>query len=142
VKLKLSGWLLFVFLEKPWYEVCLIRIKEQVGCKRSTVCTHMYADCRYLHLLFNLSIFVFHMYTTYIKVWREYSTGMYIRDVLCLPHGVPASIWLFGLNSFHCSGMVSFIDVNFFYENPFSIFNLKKRKINSILQIVYTIKGS
>jgi hypothetical protein len=26
-------------------EVCLIRIKEQVGDKRSTVCTHGYADC-------------------------------------------------------------------------------------------------
>ena len=27
------------------YEVCLIRIKEQIGEKRSTVCTHRYADC-------------------------------------------------------------------------------------------------
>jgi hypothetical protein len=27
------------------HEVCLIRIKEQVGEKRSTVCTHRYADC-------------------------------------------------------------------------------------------------
>jgi hypothetical protein len=27
------------------YEVCLIRIKEQVGEKRSTVGTHRYADC-------------------------------------------------------------------------------------------------
>ena len=33
------------------YEVCLIRIMEQVGEKRSTVCTHMYADC----LLKNMS---------------------------------------------------------------------------------------
>ena len=37
-------WLLF-FLEKPLYEVCLVRIKEQVDKKRSTVCTHRYADC-------------------------------------------------------------------------------------------------
>jgi hypothetical protein len=29
----------------PLYEVCLIRIKEEVGEKRSTVCTHRYADC-------------------------------------------------------------------------------------------------
>jgi hypothetical protein len=36
----------FVFLEKPLglYEVCLIRIQEQVGEKRSTVCSHRYAD--------------------------------------------------------------------------------------------------
>ena len=27
------------------YEVCLIRIKEQVGEKRNTVYTHRYADC-------------------------------------------------------------------------------------------------
>ena len=27
------------------YEVCLIRIREQVGEKRSTACTHRYADC-------------------------------------------------------------------------------------------------
>jgi hypothetical protein len=32
--------------------VCLIRIKEKVGEKRSTVCTHRYADC----LLKNTSI--------------------------------------------------------------------------------------
>jgi hypothetical protein len=25
--------------------VCLIRIKEEVGEKKSTVCTHRYADC-------------------------------------------------------------------------------------------------
>jgi len=36
---------LFVFLEKAQYEVCLIRIKEQVGEKRSAICTHRYADC-------------------------------------------------------------------------------------------------
>jgi hypothetical protein len=35
----------FSFFEKPLYEVCLIRIKEQVGERRSTVCTHRYADC-------------------------------------------------------------------------------------------------
>jgi hypothetical protein len=33
------------------YEVCYILIKEQVGEKRSTVCTHRYADC----LLINMS---------------------------------------------------------------------------------------
>ena len=34
------------FLEKALYElICLIRIKEQVGEKRSTVCTRRYADC-------------------------------------------------------------------------------------------------
>jgi hypothetical protein len=27
------------------YEICLIRVKEQVGERRSTVCTHRYADC-------------------------------------------------------------------------------------------------
>jgi hypothetical protein len=26
-------------------EVCLVRIKEQVGERRSTVCTHLYVDC-------------------------------------------------------------------------------------------------
>jgi len=35
----------FRFLEKPLYEVCLIRIKEKVGEKRSTFCAHRYADC-------------------------------------------------------------------------------------------------
>ena len=29
----------------PLYEICLIRIKEQVGEKSSIVCTHRYADC-------------------------------------------------------------------------------------------------
>ena len=51
-EVKGSDWLLFVFLEKPLYEVCLIRIKEFVGEKRTTVCTHRYADC----LLKNTSI--------------------------------------------------------------------------------------
>ena len=45
VKLKGLDQLLFVLLEKPQYEVCLVRIKEQVGEKRSTVCTYRYADC-------------------------------------------------------------------------------------------------
>ena len=45
VKLKGLGQVLFVLLEKPLYEVCLVRIKKQVGEKRSTVCTHRYADC-------------------------------------------------------------------------------------------------
>ena len=44
-EIKGSGQFLFVFLEKPLYEVCLIQIKEQVGEKRSTVCTHRHADC-------------------------------------------------------------------------------------------------
>ena len=44
-EIKGSGLLLLVFLEKPLHEVCLIRIKEQVSGKRSTVCTHGYADC-------------------------------------------------------------------------------------------------
>ena len=34
--------LLFVFLEKSLCDVCLIRIKEQVGGKR--ICTHRYED--------------------------------------------------------------------------------------------------
>jgi hypothetical protein len=50
-EIKGSGSLLFDFLEKPLYEVCLIRIKEQVSKKRSTVCTHRYANC----LLKNMS---------------------------------------------------------------------------------------
>ena len=49
--IKRLGQLLFVFLEKPLYKVCLIRIKEQVRNRRSTVCTHRYADC----LLKNMS---------------------------------------------------------------------------------------
>jgi hypothetical protein len=31
--------------EKSLYEVCLIRIKEQVGEKKSKVCTHKYSEC-------------------------------------------------------------------------------------------------
>ena len=38
-----SGYFPFVFLEKPLYEVCLIRITEQVG-EKITVCTHGNAD--------------------------------------------------------------------------------------------------
>jgi hypothetical protein len=45
VKLKDRASFFSFFLEKPLYEVCLIRIKEQVSEKRSTVCTHKYADC-------------------------------------------------------------------------------------------------
>jgi len=33
-----------LFIEGSLYEVSLIRIKEQVDQKRSTVCTHMYAE--------------------------------------------------------------------------------------------------
>ena len=29
---------LFIFLQKPLYEVCLVRIKEQVGHERSCIC--------------------------------------------------------------------------------------------------------
>ena len=31
--------------DQPLYEVCLIRIKEQISEKRSTACSHIYADC-------------------------------------------------------------------------------------------------
>jgi hypothetical protein len=41
-----------VYISKPLYEVCLIRIKKQVCEKRSTGCTHRYAAC----LLKNTSI--------------------------------------------------------------------------------------
>jgi hypothetical protein len=44
VKLKDQASFFSFFLEKPLYEVCLIRIKEQVGEKRSTVGAHRYAD--------------------------------------------------------------------------------------------------
>ena len=50
-EIKALGSLLFVLLEKPLFKVCLVRIKEQVGDRRSTVCTHRYADC----LLKNMS---------------------------------------------------------------------------------------
>jgi hypothetical protein len=33
-----------IFLEKPLYEICLKRIKEQVSEKMSTACAHRYAD--------------------------------------------------------------------------------------------------
>jgi hypothetical protein len=39
-----KGHHLFIFLENPLYVVSLIPIKEQVGEKRSTACTHRYAD--------------------------------------------------------------------------------------------------
>ena len=44
MKLKDRASFFSFFLEKPLYEVCLIRIKEQVGEKRSTVGAHRYAD--------------------------------------------------------------------------------------------------
>jgi hypothetical protein len=34
---------------------------------------------QYLHFSFTLTIYVPYMYNTYVKVWREYSTGMYIH---------------------------------------------------------------
>jgi len=37
--------LLFVFLEKPLYEICLIRINERTGKKSSSVGTQMNTDC-------------------------------------------------------------------------------------------------
>ena len=40
------------FLEKPMYAVCLVRTKEQVGEERSTVGTHMNADCLLKNLTF------------------------------------------------------------------------------------------
>ena len=43
--IKGSGQFLFVFLEKSLYNVCLIRLKEQVGEKKSTICSHKYAEC-------------------------------------------------------------------------------------------------
>ena len=44
-EIKGSVQLLFGFFEKLLYEVRHIRIKEEIGEKRSTVCTHGYADC-------------------------------------------------------------------------------------------------
>jgi hypothetical protein len=38
--MKGSDYFLFLFLEKLMYEVCLVRIKEQVGVKRNTVGTN------------------------------------------------------------------------------------------------------
>jgi hypothetical protein len=48
VKLKSS-------LKSLLYEVCLIRIKEQVGEKRNTVCTHRYAECLLTNTLPNIT---------------------------------------------------------------------------------------
>ena len=45
-EVKGSGYLLFVVLEKPLYEVCLVRIKEQVHKKGSTVATHRNTDLK------------------------------------------------------------------------------------------------
>ena len=45
MKLKDRASFFSFFLEEPLYEVCLIWIKEQIDEKRSTVCTHRYADC-------------------------------------------------------------------------------------------------
>ena len=44
MEIKGSVYLLFVFLEKPMYEVCLIRIKNQVREKKSTIGTHKNTD--------------------------------------------------------------------------------------------------
>ena len=35
-----SGYLPFVFIEKPLFEICLIRIKEQVSKNRNALFTH------------------------------------------------------------------------------------------------------
>ena len=43
-QIKGPGYRLFGYLEKPLYEVCFIRMKEQVGEKRSTFDTHGNAD--------------------------------------------------------------------------------------------------
>jgi len=51
-EIKGLGYVLSVCLVKPLYEVCLRRIRKQVGENRSTVCTHSYAD----YLLKNTSI--------------------------------------------------------------------------------------
>ena len=42
LNVKLKNWASFFLF---YYEFCLIRIKEQVDKKRSTVCTHWYANC-------------------------------------------------------------------------------------------------
>lgn len=44
-EIKWSEKLIFVFLEKPLYEDCLARIKEQIGEKRSTVGIHRNGNC-------------------------------------------------------------------------------------------------
>lgn len=101
------------FNDKHMYNnVCIYFISSQI----ITLIHKKDQLSQYLHFSFTLTIYVPYMYNTYVKVWREYSTGMYIRDVLCLPHGIPASIWVFGLNSHHTPSMVCFIDINFFYE--------------------------
>lgn len=43
--IKGSGRLLFVFIEKPMYEKCFIRITEQVGKKMSTYGTPRNVEC-------------------------------------------------------------------------------------------------
>ena len=45
MKLKDRASFFSFILEKPLYEICLMRIKEQVGEKRSTACIHRFADC-------------------------------------------------------------------------------------------------
>jgi hypothetical protein len=45
VKLKDLASFFSFFLVKPLYEVYIIRIKEQVGERMSTVCSHKYVDC-------------------------------------------------------------------------------------------------
>jgi hypothetical protein len=54
--------------------VCLIRIKEKVGEKRSTVCTHRYADC----LLKNTSTLNNSRFGDFVD--RIYSIEIEIKD--------------------------------------------------------------
>jgi hypothetical protein len=63
--IKGSGRLLFVFIEKPMYEKCFIRITEQVGKKMSTYGTPRNAEC----LLNNTSSK--HILIVYIYIYKD-----------------------------------------------------------------------
>jgi hypothetical protein len=87
-----------------------------------------YIDCEGKREMWILWQLVFLMYKSDNLWWNEVDTHIVVHMFVikmmsfchrinsCLPHGIPASIWVFGLNFHHTPSMVCFIDINFFYE--------------------------
>ena len=79
----------FVFLEKPFYEVCLIRIKEH-AVEKITVCTHGNADC----LLKNTSIKLNKYEHVDDITFRELSGKSRVIVIRCIPSHLFAILFM------------------------------------------------
>ena len=89
MKLKDRASFFSFFLRIPMYEVCLMRIKEQVGKKRSTVCTHRYVDCLLKNTSTKHNKYVVNQKLEHVRIHGAFGRPSKSRHIASSIHNLP-----------------------------------------------------